>query len=90
MFLTGINLRLQYRRRIFKSLVAYFHGSVLGVSMFILLLACGLDVSYALDYWIWGSFVGLLIISLMQLISNHEFFSSVYFSIRSRLKGSSK
>ena len=78
-FVVGIELRIQYRRLMYRFLSLYVVISILGASTCALLLACSVDAGIILDGWILGSICGLLVIVLLQIGSNHKFLVSLYF-----------
>lgn len=85
-FLAGINYRLEYRRRMYRTLTYYSHGVIIGAAIFVVTLNCGLKLSGILDMWLVASMMGLLCAQVLQVISNHELFTSIYFWGRAKLK----
>ena len=87
LFMMAINFRFEYRRKMYRNLTYYFHLSISGAALMVVLLACSIDISFYFDLWLLISFGGLFLATLLQLISNHELLSSVYFYSRWKLWG---
>ena len=80
--LMAVNCRFSYRRKMYRNLTYYMHVCVIGAALLIVLQCCQLDVSEWLDVWVLLSMGGMLAATILQLVSNHEMLSSVYFYMR--------
>lgn len=78
-FMAGINLAIEYRRRIIRMLSHFMNISLVIASILMVASAFSLDISLIFDYFILSVVAILLLITLMQIITNYIFFISVWY-----------
>ena len=77
-FLLGINVAIEHRRKVYRALTLFTYASLVACASMMVAMCCGAEISTLFDAWLLVIFSVLLLATAAQIVTNYQFFSSVF------------